>query len=175
MPDRNVWAGRKIAGVVAVGVALLGIGIGAGVAQAATVPPHTPARAVVVMRNFDTGRITDYKLANVDPFTGEYGIYPVGDGEVYDVHWTNVIANQAYGNARYDWGKMGEYRSGPVNIAVAGSRADPYHYTMINLTLTQSWYGYTKGAYPPYGHGQHHTFAHTVIAANWPTTYLDKF
>jgi len=174
MPNRNIWrAGRKIISVVAASVALLGIGV--GVSQAATVPPHTPARAVVVMRNFDTGRITDYKLADVDPFTGRYGIYPVGDGEVYDVHWSHVIANQAYGTARYIWGKMGEYRSGPVNIAVAGSRADPYHYTMINLTLTQSWYGFTNGPYPSYGHGAHHTFAHTVIAADDPTTNFDKF
>jgi hypothetical protein len=175
MPDRSVWAGRKIAGVVAVGVASLGIAVGAGVSQAATVPPYTPARAVVVMGNFQTGKITDYKLADVDPFTGKYGVYPVGDGEVYDVHWTNVTVNMAWGTARYDWGKMGSYRSGPVNIAVAGSRGDPYHYTAINLTLTQSWYGFTNGPYPPYGHGAHHTFASIVIAANDPTTNFDKF
>jgi hypothetical protein len=45
----------------------------------------------------------------------------------------------------------------------------------MNITLTQSWYGVQMhGAYPPYGHGAHHTFAHTVIASGDPTTNLYK-
>ncbi len=50
-----------------------------------------------------------------------------------------------------------------------------YKYTRINITLTQSWYGYTNGPYPPYGHGAHHTTAHIRVAVNDPTTNLDRF
>ena len=53
---------------------------------------------------------------------------PVGDGEVYDVHWTVVGRNEVLGYGRYWWGKKGTYRNGPVSIALTGilnhSRAD---------------------------------------------------
>jgi hypothetical protein len=170
MTNRNAWrAGRKIAGVAAASVALLGSAI--GVSQAATVPRHSHS-GVVVMRNNTNLKITDYKLQNVDPMTGLYGAYPVGDGEVYAVHWTWVSKNQANGVGKYDWGRMGSYRSGPVNLVLLGSN---YKYTRIDITLTQSWYGYTNGPYPPYGHGQHHTFAHTRVALKDPTTNLVRF
>jgi hypothetical protein len=176
MPDRNVWrAGRKIASVAALSVALLGIGIGAGVSQAATVPPgsHT---AIIVMTNENTLRPVDYTLQNAGPFGGTSGALPVGDGEVYDIHWTNVTAVMAWGTGRYWWGRMGSYRNGPVDIAVAtaGGREYPFRYIQMNITLTQSWYGTTRGAYPAYGHGAHHTFAHTVVASDDPTTNLYK-
>jgi len=170
MPDRNAWGiGRKIVSVAAVSVALLGTAI--GVSQAATVPPHSHG-GVVVMRNDSNLNITDYKLQDVDPMTGLYGFDPVGDGEVYAVHWTWVSKNQANGVGKYDWGRMGNYQNGPVNLVLLGSN---YKYTQIDITLTQSWYGYTTGAYPAYGHGQHHTFAHTHIALKDPTTNLIRF
>ena len=170
MPDRNArGTGRKIASVVAASVALLGTGV--GVSQAATVPPRSHS-GVVVMRNDTNFNITDYKLQYADPMTGLYGAYPVGDGEVYAVHWTWVSKNQANGIGKYDWGRMGSYRNGPVNLVLLGSN---YKYTRIDITLTQSWYGYTNGAYPPYGHGQHHTSAHTRVAVNDPTTNLVRF
>jgi hypothetical protein len=170
MPDRNVWrAGRKIGSVVAASVALLGIWI--GVSQGATVPPRSHS-GIVVMRNDTNSNITDYRLQNVDPMTGLYGAYPVGDGEVYAVHWTWVSKNQVNGTGKYEWGRMGSYRNGPVNLVLLGSG---YKYTRIDITLTQSWYGYTNGAYPAYGHGQHHTFAHTRVALKDPTTNLVRF
>ena len=170
MPDRRIWtAGRTIAGVTAASVALLASAI--GVSQAATVPPHSHS-GVVVMRNDTNYNITDYRLQSVDPMTGLYGADPVGDGEVYAVNWTWVSKNQANGTGKYDWGRMGSYRNGPVNLVLLGSN---YKYTRIDITLTQSWYGYTSGAYPPYGHGQHHTFAHTRVAVNDPTTNLVRF
>ena len=64
------------------------------------------------------------------------------------MHWTWVSKNQANGTGKYDWGRMGSYRSGPVNLVLLGGN---YKYTRIDVTLTQSWYGYTNGAYPPYG------------------------
>ena len=119
MPDRNVWrAGRKIGSVVAASVALLGIWI--GVSQGATVPPRSHS-GIVVMRNDTNSNITDYRLQNVDPMTGLYGAYPVGDGEVYAVHWTWVSKNQVNGTGKYDWGRMGSYRNGPVNLVPLGS------------------------------------------------------
>lgn len=170
MRDRGARRpGLKIAGAVAASVALLGIGIGA--AQGATVPPRSHA-GIVVMRNNNNLKITDYKLQNADPMTGLYGAYPVGDGEVYAVHWTWVSKDQANGVGKYDWGRMGSYRNGPVNLVLLGSG---YKYTRINITLTQSWYGYTNGPYPPYGHGQHHTFAHTRVAFHDPTINLVRF
>jgi hypothetical protein len=171
MPDRKWRAGRKIASAVAAGVALLGIGIGAGVSQAATVPPRSHS-GVVVMRNDTNGNITAYKLQYADPMTGLYGLDPVGDGEVYDVHWTVVGRSEVLGYGRYDWGKMGEYRSGPVSIALTGSG---YRYTRIYITLNGSWYGYTTGPYPPYGHGQHYTPAHTIITPGEPSTNMIRF
>ena len=52
----------------------------------------------------------------------------MGDGEVYDVHWTVVGRNEVLGYGRYWWGKMGTYRNGLVSIALTGilnhSRAD---------------------------------------------------
>ena len=107
----------------------------------------------------------DFTVARVFPGT-------VGDGEVYAVHWTWVSKNQANGTGKYDWGRMGSYRNGPVNLVLLGSN---YKYTRIDITLTQSWYGYTNGAYPPYGRGQHHTFAHTRVTVNDPTTNLVRF
>lgn len=170
MPGRNVSrAGWKILCVVAASVALLGIGV--GVSQAATVPPRSHS-GVVVMRNDTNYHITDYRLQYADPMTGLYGAYPVGDGEVYAVHWTWVSKNQANGTGKYDWGRMGSYRNGPVNLVLLGSN---YRYTRIDITLTQSWYGYTNGAYPSYGHGQHHTFAHTRVALKDQTTNLVRF
>ena len=170
MRDRNAWrASRKIVSVVAVGVALLGIGV--GVSRAATVPPRSHS-GVVVMRNDTNNNVTDYKLQFAVPMTGLYGADPVGDGEVYAVHWTWVRKNQANGTGRYDWGRIGTYRNGPVNLVLLGS---DYKYTRIDITLTQSWYGYINGAYPPYGHGQHHTFARTRVAVNDPTTNLVRF
>lgn len=170
MPGRNVSrAGWKILCVVAASVALLGIGV--GVSQAATVPPRSHS-GVVVMRNDTNYHITDYRLQYADPMTGLYGAYPVGDGEVYAVHWTWVSKNQANGTGKYDWGRMGSYRNGPVNLVLLGSN---YRYTRIDITLTQSWYGYTNGAYPSYGHGQHHTFARTRVALKDQTTNLVRF
>jgi hypothetical protein len=160
---------RRIAGVVAGGIALLGLG--ASVSQAATVPKGTPSKAVVVMRNNDD-KVTNYKLKDVDPMTGRFGFLPVGDGEVYAVTWTKVGKNQVNGVGKYNWGRTGSYRNGPVTILLTGSN---YRYTKISITLTQSWYGGTGGAYPPYGHGAHHTTAHVHVAVNDPTTNLDRF
>jgi hypothetical protein len=160
---------RKIASAVAVSVALLGIG--AGAAQAATVPVGTPSKAVVVERN-ENGQVTDYRLQNTDPMTGWFGYLPVGDGSLYAVHWTRVGANQVNGTGKYSWGRMGSYRNGPVDILLTGS---DYKYTKISITLTQSWYGTTTGGYPAYGHGAHHTTAHTHVAVNDPTTNLVRY
>jgi hypothetical protein len=63
----------------------------------------------------------------------------------------------------------------------AGRDASPKALTSVRLSvgdgeaLTQSWYGYTNGAYPPYGHGQHHTSARTRVALKDPTTNLVRF
>ncbi len=65
---------RMVASAAAASVALLGIG--AGVSQAATVPPGTPSKAVVVERN-ENGQVTNYKLQNADPMTGWFGL-PAG-------------------------------------------------------------------------------------------------
>ena len=160
---------RKIASAVAASVALLGIG--AGVSQAATVPKGTPSKAVVVERN-ENDQVTNYKLQNADPMTGRYGALPVGDGAVYAVKWTKVGKNQVNGIGKYTWGRMGTYRNGPVTLLLTGSN---YKYTKISITLTQSWYGYTTGSYPPYGHGAHHTTAHIHVAVNDPTTNLIRY
>jgi hypothetical protein len=158
------------AGAVAASVALPGIG--ADVAQAATVPKGTPSKAVVVERNDTNNNITDYKLQDADPMTGYYGFDPVGDGSLYAVRWTKVGKNQVNGTGKYDWGRMGSYRNGPVTILLTGSN---YRYTRISITLTQSWYGYTNGPYPPYGHGAQHTTAHIHVAVNDPTTNLIRY
>ena len=160
---------RKIASAVTSSVAILGIG--AGVSQAATVPKGTPSNAVVVERN-QNDQVTNYKLQNADPMTGRFGNLPLGDGGVYEVTWIKVGKNQVTGTGKYTWGRMGSYRNGPVTILLTGSN---YKYTKISITLTQSWYGYTNGPYPAYGHGQHHTFAHTVIAVNDPTVNMIRF
>jgi hypothetical protein len=159
---------QKIAGVAAASVALLAIG--AGVSQAATVPPGTPSKAVVVERN-ENDQITDYKLQNADPMTGRFGFLPLGDAQVYAVHWTKVGATQVNGTGKYIFGHMGDYRSGPVTILLTGSN---YKYTKISVTLTQSWYGTTTGSYPPYGHGAHHTTKHIHLAVNDPTTNVSR-
>lgn len=160
---------RRIAGVVAVGVVLLGAGV--GVSQAATVPKGTPSKAVVVERN-ENDKVTNYKLQNADPMTGRAGFLPLGDGGVYAVKWTKVAKNKVNGIGKYTWGRMGSYRNGPVTILLTGSN---YKYTKISITLTQSWYGTTKGSYPPYGHGAHHTTAHIHVAVNDPTTNLIRY
>jgi hypothetical protein len=64
------------------------------------------------------------------------------------------------------------YWNGPVTILLTGSK---YKYTKISITLTQSWYGTTKGSYPAYGHGAHHSTAHLRVAANDPTTNLTRY
>jgi hypothetical protein len=167
VPDRNVSrAGRKVAGALAASVALVGIGV--GVSQAATVPPGSHS-GIVVERNDTNENITDYTLQNAGPMTGRYGFLPVGDGEVYAIHWTKVGKSQVDGTGKYDWGRMGSYRNGPVTLVLTGSN---YKYTRISITLTQSWYGSTTGPYPPYGQGAHHTTAHTSVAVNDPTTNL---
>jgi hypothetical protein len=160
---------RKIASVVAAGVAFMGIGVGA--ANAATVPKGTPSTAVVVERN-QNDQVTDYQLKNADPMTGRFGYLPVGDGSVYAVHWTRVAKDHVNGTGKYTWGRMGRYRNGPVTILLTGSN---YKYTKISITLTQSWYGTTTGTYPPYGHGAHHTTAHIHVAVNDPTTNLVRY
>lgn len=160
---------RKIASAVAASVALLGIG--AGVSQAASVPPGTPSKAVVVERN-ENDKVTNYKLQHADPMTGRFGYLPLGDGGVYAVKWTKVGKNQVNGTGKYTWGRMGSYRNGPVTILLTGSN---YKYTKISITLTQSWYGTTKGSYPAYGHGAHHTTAHIHLAVNDPTTNLIRY
>ena len=160
---------RKVAGVVAVGVALLGAGV--GVARAATVPAGTPSRAVVVERNVND-QVTAYKLRDADPVTGRFGVLPVGDGEMYAVRWTKVSRNRVAGTGKYTWGRMGLYQNGPVAIVLTGG---DYRYTRISITLTQSWYGSTHGPYPPYGHGAHHTNKHTHVAVNDPTTNLIRY
>jgi hypothetical protein len=159
---------RKIASVVAVSIALLGIG--AGVSQAATVPVHTPSNAVVVERN-ENDVVTSYKLINADPMEGRLGYLPLGDAEVYAVKWTKVGQNQVSGTGKYTFGRMGSYQNGPVTILLTGSK---YKYTKISVTLTQSWYGTTTGDYPPYGHGAHHTTTHSHVAVNDPTTNLTR-
>ena len=70
------------------------------------------------------------------------------------------------------WGRLGNYRNGPVTILLTGSN---YKYTRISITLTQSWYGTTNGSYPAYGHGAHHTTEHIHVAVNDPTTNLIRF
>ncbi|MGH3247671.1 MAG: hypothetical protein ACRDOI_15885 [Trebonia sp.] len=160
---------RKIVSVVAVGVAVLGVG--AGVSQAASVPAGTPSNAVVVERNASDA-VTSYRLQNADPMTGRFGYLPVGDGGVYAVKWTKVGKNQVSGTGKYAWGRMGSYRNGPVAILLAGGN---YKYTKISVTLTQSWYGTTTGSYPAYGHGAHHTTAHIHVAVNDPTTNLIRY
>jgi hypothetical protein len=162
----DMW---KIAGAIAASVALLGIG--AGVSQAATVPKGTPSKAVVVERN-ENGKITNYKLQHADPMTGWFGYMPLGDGGVYAVKWTKVGKNRVSGTGKYTFGRMGGYQNGPVTILLTGSN---YKYTKISITLTQSWYGYTTGSYPAYGHGAHHTTAHTHVAVNDPTTDLIRY
>ena len=160
---------RMIASVVVASVALLGIGV--SVSKAATVPPGTPSKAVVVERN-ENDLVTNYKLQNADPMTGRFGYLPLGDGGVYAVNWTKVGQNQVDGTGKYTWGRMGNYRNGPVTILLTGSN---YTYTKISITLTQSWYGSTNGSYPPYGHGAHHTTAHIHLAVNDPTTNLIRY
>ena len=157
---------RKVASAVAVSVALLGIG--AGVSQAATVPKGTPSNAVVVERN-SNDQVTNYKLQDADPMTGRFGYLPLGDGSVYAVKWTKVGKDHVNGTGKYTWGRMGSYRNGPVTILLAGGG---YKYTKISITLTQSWYGYTTGSYPAYGHGAHHTTAHIHVAVDDLTTNL---
>jgi hypothetical protein len=157
---------RKIASAVAVSVALPGIG--AGVSQAATVPRGSPSKAVVVERN-ENEQVTNYKLQNADPMTDRFDYLPLGDGDVYAVKWTKVGRNQVNGTGKYTWGRTGSYRNGPVTILLTGSN---YKYTKISITLTQSWHGATKGSYPGYVHGAHHTTAHIHVAVNDPTTNL---
>jgi hypothetical protein len=160
---------KKIVARAAVASIVL-LGIGAGVAQAATVSPGSHS-GIVVERNSANDRITNYSLQNAGPVTGRFGALPVGDGEVYAIHWTRVSKHQVTGTGKYDWGHMGYYQNGPVTLLLMGSN---YKYTTIDITLTQSWYGYTRGSYPPYGHGAHHTTAHKSIAVNDPTTNLDR-
>jgi hypothetical protein len=160
---------RKFAFAVAVSLALLGIG--AGVSQAATVPKGTPSKAVVAERN-ENDTVMNYKLQNADPMTGRFGNLPLGDGGVYAVNWIKVGQNQVTGTGKYTWGRMGSYQNGPVTILLTGSN---YKYTKISVTLTQSWYGYTSGPYPPYGHGAHHTTAHIHVAVDDPTTNLIRY
>ena len=105
--------------------------------------------------------------------TGEVRYAPWVTAAVYAVHWTIMSHHKVKGTGKYVWGRMGCYRSGPVALVLMGSNS--YKYTSIDITLTQSWYGCTTGPYPPYGHGAHHTFAHTVVAVNDPTTNLDRF
>jgi hypothetical protein len=166
---RKIMTMRRIASVVAVSVALLGIGV--GISHAATVPTGTPSKAVVVERN-ENDQVTNYKLQGADPMTGRFGYLPLGDGGVYAVNWTKVGSDQVNGTGKYTWGRMGSYRNGPVTILLTGSN---YRYTMITITLTQSWYGTTTGSYPPYGHGTHHTTAHIHLAVNDPTTNLIRY
>ena len=122
---------RKIASAVAASVALLGSG--AGVSQAASVPPGTPSKAVVVERN-ENGKITSYKLKNAAPMTGWFGYMPLGDGAVYAVKWTKVGKNRVSGTGKYTFGRMGGYQNGPVTILLTGR---DYKYTKISITLTQ--------------------------------------
>ena len=67
---------------------------------------------------------------------------------------------------------MGNYRSGPVPILLTGT---DYRYTRISIAPTQSWYCYTTGSYPPYGHGADHTTSHVHVAVNDPTTNMIRF
>ncbi|HEY0934071.1 MAG TPA: hypothetical protein VGD91_10035 [Trebonia sp.] len=139
--------------------------------QAATVPPGTPSKAVMVERN-QNDQVTNYPLRNADPMTGRFGYLPLGNGELYAVKWTKVGKNQVNGTGKYNWGHMGSYQNGPVTILLTGRN---YKYTRISVTLTQSWYGTTTtGSYPPYGHGAHHTTAHFHVAVNDPTTNLAR-
>jgi len=96
----------------------------------------------------------------------------LGDGAVYAVKWTKVGKNRVSGTGKYTFGRMGGYQNGPVTILLTGR---DYKYTKISITLTQSWYGYTTGSYPAYGHGAHHTFAHHHVAVNDPTTDLVRY
>ncbi len=161
---------RKIASAVAVSVALLGIG--AGVSQAATVPPGTPAKAVVAERNVND-QVTEYQLKDADPMSGRFGDLPLGDASVWAVKWTKVSPGKVIGTGKYAKQFMDSYASGPVTIAATGSG---YSYTKISVTLTQSWYGTISptGKYPPYGKGAHHTTKHIHLAVNDPTTNLDR-
>ena len=160
---------KRIASVLTVAAALLGTG--AGVARAATVPPGTPSKAVVVERNA-SDQVTAYKLRDAGPMTGRFGALPLGDAEVWAITWTKVGATQVTGTGKYAYGHMGSYSSGPVTILLTGSG---YRYTKISVTLTQSWYGSTTGtAYPQYGKGAHHTTKHIHLAVKDPTTNVDR-
>lgn len=163
MKLRKIITSAAVAGIVL-------LAAGTGVSQAATVPPGSHS-GIIVERNINL-RITNYRLQGADPVTGLHGYMPVGDGELYAIHWSRVSKNEVTGTGKYDWGLMGYYRNGPASLVLLGSN---YRYTKIDITLTQSWYGYTRGAYPPYGHGAHHTFKHTVIAVNDPTVNLVHF
>jgi hypothetical protein len=166
---RTIMTMRKMASAGAGSVALFGIGV--GVSQAATVPLNAPSRAVVIERN-ENDQVTNYKLQDADPMTGRFGYLPLGDGGVYAVNWTKVDNDQVSGTGKYTWGRMGSYRNGPVTILLTGSN---YTYTKISITLTHSWYGTTKGSYPPYGHGAHYTTAHIHLAVNDATTNLIRY
>jgi hypothetical protein len=156
---------------VALSSSLAILGIGAGVSQAATVPRGTPPRAVVVERN-ESDQIRNFKLRYAGPMTGRFGYLPLGDGGLYAIHWTRVSRNRVRGTGRYIWGRMGSYRSGPVTILLTGSH---YRYTRITVTLTRSWYGVTRGNYPPYGHGAHYTSRNIRLAVRDSTTNLIRY
>jgi hypothetical protein len=156
---------------IALGAVFVFAGFGAGVAAAATVPPHTPSYAVMHERNInDTPQW--FKLQDVDPFTGRFGYQPLGNGMVSHVRWTSVNSTTANGTGQWDYGFMGNCQNGPVSIAIHGSG---YAYTTISVTLTQNWTTTTGGACPSYGHGAHHSTAHVHLAVNDPTLNLTKF
>ena len=105
---------RKMASVAAASVALLGIE--ASIWQAASVPPGTPSKAVVVKQNQVTTRLRTTRSRKPDLMTGRFGYLPLGDGGLYAVKWIKVVKNQVNGIGEYTWGRMGSYRNSPVTI-----------------------------------------------------------
>lgn len=161
---------RKLAATAACTAALLGVSWGVA-AQAATIPPGTPSRAVVEMRNGDDN-LQWFKLQDADPFTGRFGASPLGNGEVSHIRWTHVTPTTVNGTGDWEFEHMGDYQSGPVTILLTGTG---WRYTRISVTLTESWYGHTNGTYPPYEHGDHFTSGHIHLAVNDPAVDLDRF
>jgi hypothetical protein len=142
-------------------------------ALAATIPPGTPAKAVIHERNtFDAP--TWYKLQSADPFSGRFGYEPLGNGLVSHVRWTSVSSTTVNGTGQWDDGYMGNCQNGPVTIALHGTG---YEYTSISVTLIENWTTYTGGhfACPPFGYGAHHSTAHVHLATNDPTLNLVRF
>jgi hypothetical protein len=158
---------------IALGAVFILAGFGAGVASAATVPPHTPPYALIHERNVSDVPVW-LKLQDADPFTGRYGYEPLGNGMVSHVRWTSVNSTTVNGTGEWNYGFMGLCVNGPVSIALHGTG---WKYGTISVTLLQYWVTNTGGhtACPPDGHGTAHSTAHSHLATNDPTLNLIHF